>query len=158
MFAPRPSRLGTLLSMALAVLLGPAPAGFAQATKTVAPQAKAKAKAKPAAAKDPIDLNSATSEELLRAFLAASLFLQATEQPGFMAIGEPPEGLVPVWTTEAELARSLGAAAWFSTNGADLLDLLPPGYDLLLDPDGDSALRLRPSALRPEQALTVVWE
>lgn len=101
---------------------------------------------------------SATSEELLRSFLAATLFLQATEQPGFMAIGEPPEGLVPVWTTEAELARSLGAAAWFSTNGADLLDLLPPGYDLLLDPDGDSALRLRPSALRREQAVTVVWE
>jgi competence protein ComEA len=65
MIATRPSRLGALLSMSLAVLLGPASTGFAQATKTVAPQTKAKAKAaEPAKAKDPIDLNSATAEEL----------------------------------------------------------------------------------------------
>jgi competence protein ComEA len=65
MIATRPSRLGALLSMSLAVLLGPASSGFAQATKTVAPQTKAKAKvAEPAKAKEPIDLNSATAEEL----------------------------------------------------------------------------------------------
>ena len=72
-------------------------------------------------------------------------------------MGYPPDGLVPVWTSEVELARSVGASAWFSTTGADLLSLLPVGYDLLLDPDEDAALRLRPSALRREAAVTVGW-
>jgi len=74
-----------------------------------------------------------------------------------MVVGVPPHGLVPGWTSEAELARSIGSSAWFSTTGADLLDLLPAGYDLVLDPDGDTALRLRPSALRREPAVTVDW-
>jgi competence protein ComEA len=66
MFATRPSRLGTLLSMALTVLLGPASTGFAQATKTAAPQVKTKAKAaETAKAKEPVDLNSASAEDLM---------------------------------------------------------------------------------------------
>jgi hypothetical protein len=100
---------------------------------------------------------SAGVEELHRAFLTATVFLQAGDRPGLIALGYPPDGLVPVWTSEVELARSVGASAWFSTTGADLLSLLPVGYDLLLDPDEDAALRLRPSALRREAAVTVGW-
>jgi hypothetical protein len=74
-----------------------------------------------------------------------------------LAFGIPPDGLVPVWTSEAELAGSVGSSAWFSTIGADLLGLVPAGYALVLDPDSDAALRLRPSALRPELAVTVDW-
>ena len=100
---------------------------------------------------------SAGVQELHRAFLRATVFLQAGDRPGLMAFGAPPEGLVPVWTSEAEFARSVGPSAWFSTTGADLLDLLPAGYDLVLDPGGDAALRLRPSALRREATVTVDW-
>jgi hypothetical protein len=100
---------------------------------------------------------SAGVDELHRAFLKATVFLQAGDRPGLMAFGVPPDGLVPVWTAEAELAGSVGASAWFSTIGADLLGLVPAGYDLVLDPDSDAALRLRPSALRRELAVTVDW-
>ena len=101
----------------------------------------------------------ATVEEMNVAFLGSTLFLQAGERPGFMALGEPAAGLVPVWTSEREMARSLGVeAAWFSTTGADLLSLLPPGYDVLLDADGDAPVRLRPSALRKEPGVAVAWE
>lgn len=100
---------------------------------------------------------SAGVEELHRAFLTATVFLQAGDRPGLMAFGAPPDAVVPVWSSEAELARSVGASFWFSTTGADLLDLLPDGYDLVLDPDGDAALRLRPSALRRAPAVTVDW-
>jgi hypothetical protein len=99
------------------------------------------------------------AEDLHRAFLSSTLVLQAGERPGFMAVGEPPDGLVPVWTSEREMARSLGGdAAWFSTTGADLLSLLPPGYDVLLDADGDAPLRLRASAVRKEPKVSVAWE
>jgi hypothetical protein len=74
-----------------------------------------------------------------------------------MAFGIPPDGIVPVWTSEAEIAGSVGSSAWFSTIGADLLGLVPAGYALVLDPDSDAALRLRPSALRREPAVTVDW-
>ena len=100
---------------------------------------------------------SATAEEFHQALLTGTVFLQAGDRPGLMAFGKPPEGMVLVWTSEAELARSVGEGAWFSTTGADLLSLLPSGYDLLLDPAGDAALRLRPSALRRNPAVIVNW-
>ena len=59
MTSTRSLRLGSLLTLALAASLGLSSTATAQATKT-----EAKAKAKEAASKDPIDLNSATAEEL----------------------------------------------------------------------------------------------
>lgn len=100
---------------------------------------------------------SADVGELHQAFLTAIVFLQAADRPGFMALGAPPDGLVPVWSSEAEFSQSVGPGAWFSTSGADLLRLLPAGYDLLLDPESDAALRLRPSALRQQPLVTVDW-
>ena len=55
----------------------------------------------------------------------------------------------------ASAARARGAVAWFSTTGADLLGLLPEGYDIGLDLAGETPLRLRPSALRP--VVEVSW-
>src|SRR6185312_16348114 len=64
MIATRALRLGTLLTLALAASLGTSNTAHAQATKTET-KAKAKEKAKVAEpAKGPIDLNSATAEEL----------------------------------------------------------------------------------------------
>ena len=100
-------------------------------------------------------VGSASVEDFHRAFLKTTLFLQAGDRPGFMALGSPPDALVPVWTSEAEMARSIGAGQWFSTTGRDLLGLLPTGYDLLIDPDGPAPLRLRPSAL--QRSVVVGW-
>jgi hypothetical protein len=97
-------------------------------------------------------------EELHRAFLESTFFLHAAgDRPGLMAWGAPPEGLVPVWTSEGDLARSLGAAAWFSLTGTDLLGLLPVGYDVIVDPSGSAPLRLRLSTLRRDPAVVVGW-
>ena len=64
MFATRALRLGSLLTLALAASFGMSTTVLAQATKT---ETKAKAKAKEVAkeaAKEPIDLNSASAEDL----------------------------------------------------------------------------------------------
>ena len=49
---------------------------------------------------------SATAEDLHEAFLSATVFLQAGDRPGLMAFGNPPDGMIPVWTSEAELAQT----------------------------------------------------
>ena len=99
----------------------------------------------------------AGAEELHAAFLAATVYCEAGDAPGFVAVGPPGAGLIPVFSSEAELARARGAVAWFSTTGADLLSQVPEGYDLGLDLAGDAPLKLRPAALRAATAVEVDW-
>lgn len=96
---------------------------------------------------------TASAHALHRAFLHATLWCEAPESPGFVARGQPPEAVVAVYSSPEQLAADRGPQRWFSTTGADLLDLLPAGHDLVLDPAGPAPLRLRPSAL---ERITVV--
>lgn len=106
---------------------------------------------------------SAGPGELFEAFLSATVFCERPERPGFVAVGEAGEGLVPVFSSLEELARYVAARGdhqeaacrWFSTAGSDLLDLLPEGYDLVLDPASGRGLRLRAAAWRPRPAVAV---
>lgn len=99
----------------------------------------------------------ATARELHEAFLAANVFCEAGEQPGFVAVGSPGAGLVPVFSSERELLRARGPVRWFATTGADVLGLMPEGYDVVLDMAGDSPLRLRPAALERITRTEVGW-
>jgi hypothetical protein len=102
-------------------------------------------------------VGAARVEDLHQAFLAAVVFCPAGERPGFVALGDPPAGVVPMFSSEGELVRLAGAVAWFSATGRDVLALLPSGYDVLLDPGGESPLRLRPAALRTQPAMIIGW-
>jgi hypothetical protein len=94
----------------------------------------------------------ATPHDLHEAFLSATVFCEAGEQPGFVAVGPPGDGFIPVFSSEGELARARGPVKWFSATGADLFGLIPDGYDLILDIAGPAPLRLSPSAPeRPHQ-------
>jgi hypothetical protein len=81
------------------------------------------------------------------AFLAATVYCERAERPGFRALGEPGSGVVPVFSSVEQLALARGTVAWFACTGADLLTELPVGYDLLLDMGGPQPVRLRPAAL-----------
>lgn len=86
------------------------------------------------------------------------VFCERGADPGFRALGAPDAGVVPVFTSLEQLALARGTVPWFSMTGADLLDQLPPGYDLVLDIAGPAPLRLRAAALaaRPAVSLGVV--
>jgi hypothetical protein len=58
-----------------------------------------------------------------------------------------------VFSSPDQLALARGTVPWFSMTGADLLDQLPPGYDLVLDIAGPTPLRLRADALSSRPAL-----
>lgn len=85
--------------------------------------------------------------DLHAALLAATVYCERGDGPGFRALGTPGDGLIAVYSTPEQVALARGTVRWFSLTGADLLDLVPAGYDLLLDPGGEFPLRLRPAAL-----------
>jgi hypothetical protein len=89
----------------------------------------------------------ATPQELHEAFLDAQVFCEAGAQPGFVALGPADEGAIPVFSSEDQLARARGPVPWFATSGADLWELIPEGYDVILDIAGDNPLRLRRAAV-----------
>lgn len=99
----------------------------------------------------------ASPHELHEVFLAARVFCEAGEQPGFVVVGPPGKRLIPVFSSEHELIRARGPVRWFATTGVDLIGLLPDGYDIGLDMAGDTPLRLRPAALRPATMTEVGW-
>ena len=99
----------------------------------------------------------ASPEELHEAFVTATVWCEAGESPGFVAMGTAGSGLIPVFSSPEQLARARGAVAWFSTTGADVLSLVPEGYDVALDIAGDAPLRLRMAALRAEVRPVIGW-
>ena len=99
----------------------------------------------------------ATPQELHEAFLAATVFCEAGEKPGFVAVGPAGAGLVPVFSSEGELLRARGPVRWFATTGAEVLGLLPEGYDVVLDMAGEVPLRLRSAALERRTKTEVGW-
>ena len=93
--------------------------------------------------------------QLHEAFTESTVYCQAAERPGFVATGEPDRGWVPVFSSLPELARYAVARdepdmGWFSTTGADVLELLPEGYGILLDPLSEHCLTLPAPDDRPD--------
>lgn len=102
-----------------------------------------------------VALGAAGAGELHEAFLAAIVYCERAERPGFRALGAPRTGVVPVFSSPEQLALARGTVPWFSVTGAELLDLLPSGYDLVLDIAGSTPLRLRPQALTARPVLDI---
>lgn len=69
----------------------------------------------------------------------------------------PPARLVPVFTSLEQFALFTGGGAWFSTTGADVLDLMPAGFDVWLDPAAEHAVRLASTATKSEPVLHVSY-
>jgi hypothetical protein len=94
-----------------------------------------------------VEAGAATAADLHAAFLAAIVYCERAGRPGFRALGGPDGGVVAVYSSPEQLALARGTVGWFALTGADLLEQLPAGYDLLLDPGGPAPTRLRPGAL-----------
>ena len=100
---------------------------------------------------DLVASGSADAAVLGPSFCRGTVFALAADRPGVLA---PVGGPVPVFTSLEQLGRFAGPARWLSTSGEDLLRLLPPGTDLLLDPASETPLRLDGDAVRRQLTLT----
>ena len=91
--------------------------------------------------------------ELLNAFLEMTFFAQAPEHPGFLATPTPSGPVIAVFTSQQGLALHAGACRWFSTIGADLLQLVPIGHRFVIDPGTAGQLVLDPAKIETRLAL-----
>ncbi len=73
-------------------------------------------------------------EQLKQAILSTRFIAQAPDHPGFLASPTPAGPVIPVFTSEARLARHAGAVRWFATTGLDLISLAPVGHRFVVDP------------------------
>jgi hypothetical protein len=97
---------------------------------------------------------------LQAAFETATLFVQrvpcGSGGPALAAVGPPGSGFLVVHASLRALAAYAGPCDWASAPGADLLDLVPPGYGLLVDPAGPHPAVLQAGALRRGRVLSAV--
>ena len=56
--------------------------------------------------------------------------------PAVAALGPPGAGFVAMFSSLDALAAYAGECDWASAPGADLLELVPPGYGVVVDPGG----------------------
>jgi hypothetical protein len=94
------------------------------------------------------------AQQLLDTFSAATIYSPAPPQPGVVVHDFEGMRVVPVFSSP-ELLDEFTDGDWFSTTGLDLLDLIPPGVRLALDPNGPYPLLIDPAATKLEYAVTL---
>lgn len=77
-------------------------------------------------------------EDFQSVFIASKVFCPRGERPGFLALHNTPEPVIPMFSSLEELKRYAGEdSRHFIVTGAEVLDLLPNGYGFVLDLDGE---------------------
>ena len=85
--------------------------------------------------------------------MRSRLYLPRPPTPGLFTLSVKGRKVVPVFSSEQELARFAGRSDWFSTDGFDLLGLVPAGAMLGLDLASPHRLQLNPAAVRLDHAV-----
>ncbi|WP_436771903.1 SseB family protein [Yinghuangia sp. YIM S09857] len=79
-----------------------------------------------------------SGEDFQSVFIASKVFCPRGERPGFLALHNTPEPVIPMFSSLEELKRYAGEESrHFTVTGAEVLDLLPNGYGFVLDLDGE---------------------
>ncbi|MEO3751576.1 SseB family protein [Streptomyces sp. B6B3] len=79
-----------------------------------------------------------STEEFHDVFLAAKIYCPRGENPGFLALHNTQQPVIPLFTSLKELRRYAGKdSRYFTVTGGEVLDLLPTGYGFALDMEGE---------------------
>jgi hypothetical protein len=78
------------------------------------------------------------SEDFQSIFSTSKVYCPRGETPGFLALHETQQPVIPMFTSLKELRRYAGRESrYFVITGAEVLDLLPSGYGFVLDMEGE---------------------
>jgi hypothetical protein len=73
-------------------------------------------------------------EDFYTVFNSAKIYCPRGEQPGFLALHDTPEPVIPMFSSLTELKAYSGEESrYFTVTGGEVLDLLPTGYGIVLD-------------------------
>jgi len=95
--------------------------------------------------------------DLTDVFAGAVVYARRPEKPGLWVadLGERGRWMV-VFSTLERLARHAGECDYLSTTGADLLELVPPGIGLMVDPDDEHRFPVL-SRMAPPDVVARTW-
>jgi hypothetical protein len=92
------------------------------------------------------------AEQLQAVFDAATVYVRRTTtddgRPAVVAVGPPGAGYVAMFSSLESLAAHAGECDWAGAPGRDLVDLVPEGYGLVVDPAGPHPAVMAASAMR----------
>jgi hypothetical protein len=89
-----------------------------------------------------------SAEDFQSVFLVSKVYCPRGERPGFLALHDTPEPVIPMFSNLEQLRRYAGKSSrWFSVTGAEVLDLLPTGYGLVLDIEGEHRIMFDAQAI-----------
>jgi hypothetical protein len=81
---------------------------------------------------------SMSPEDFQGIFSGAKVYCPRGDDPGFLALHNTQQPVIPMFTTLKELRRYAGRESkYFVLTGAEVLDLLPSGYGFVLDMEGE---------------------
>lgn len=78
------------------------------------------------------------SEDFQSIFSASKVYCPRGETPGFLALHNTQQPVIPMFSSLKELRSYAGKESrYFVITGAEVLDLLPSGYGFVLDMEGE---------------------
>ncbi|GAB2772295.1 SseB family protein [Streptomyces sp. NPDC054796] len=81
---------------------------------------------------------SMSAEDFQGIFSTSKVYCPRGETPGFLALHNTQQPVIPMFSTLKELRSYAGKESkYFVITGAEVLDLLPSGYGFVLDMEGD---------------------
>ncbi|MDG9705206.1 SseB family protein [Streptomyces sp. DH37] len=79
-----------------------------------------------------------TPEDFQAVFATSKVYCPRGDTPGFLALHNTQQPVIPMFTTLKELRAYAGKESkYFVITGAEVLDLLPSGYGFVLDMEGE---------------------
>jgi hypothetical protein len=77
-------------------------------------------------------------EDFQSIFITSKVYCPRGERPGFLALHNTPQPVIPMFSSLKELRRYAGKESkYFTVSGAEVLDLLPTGYGFAMDMEGE---------------------
>ncbi|MBV1937885.1 SseB family protein [Streptomyces sp. BV286] len=81
---------------------------------------------------------SLTPEDFQQVFATSKVYCPRGDNPGFLALHNTQQPVIPMFTSLKELRRYAGKESkYFVITGAEVIDLLPTGYGFVLDMEGE---------------------
>ena len=79
-----------------------------------------------------------SAEDFQQVFATSKVYCPRGDNPGFLALHNTQQPVIPMFTSLKELRRYAGKESkYFVITGAEVIDLLPTGYGCVLDMEGE---------------------